>query len=65
MKVRDIVKEVEAQGWVMLKRKATNHRQYEHPNRKGKVTISGNPGWDVPPTTLAKIREQARGQGPK
>lgn len=60
-KVRDIIKEVEADGWVMQKRKGTNHRQFKHPTKKGKVTISGNLGVDVPPVTLAKIRKQAEG----
>jgi predicted RNA binding protein YcfA (HicA-like mRNA interferase family) len=62
VKVREVIKEVQAQGWVMLPRTATNHRQFVHPILKGKVTISGNPGAEIKPKTLSKIREQARGQ---
>lgn len=42
-KVRDIIAEVEADGWV-LHRTRGDHRQYLHPVKPGKVTIPGKPG---------------------
>ena len=61
MKVRDIIKEVQSQGWVMDKRTGTNHRKFTHPVLKGYVIVSGNPGDDLPTGTLAGIRRQAKG----
>ncbi len=59
MKVRDIIRRVEEDGWRMLARKGTGHRQYKHPAKKGRVTIAGHPGDDVDPGTLASILKQA------
>jgi len=35
------------------------HRQYKHPFKAGRVTISGNPGRDMPPGTLNSVLKQA------
>jgi predicted RNA binding protein YcfA (HicA-like mRNA interferase family) len=43
----------------MLARKGTNHRQYKHPSKTGRVTVSGNPGDDIAPGTLNNILKQA------
>lgn len=59
MKVREVIKMVEDDGWVLEKGKRTRHRQFEHPTKPGKVTISGNPGEEVSKGTLKKIRNQA------
>ncbi|PKL44850.1 MAG: addiction module toxin, HicA family [Candidatus Riflebacteria bacterium HGW-Riflebacteria-1] len=59
MKVREIIKLVEKDGWVMVARRGTNHRQFKHPEKSGRVTISGNPGDDVAPGTLNSILKQA------
>lgn len=40
MKVRDIIKIIEADGWV-LDRTRGSHRQYRHPRKSGTVTIAG------------------------
>lgn len=58
MKVRDVLARIEAEGWV-LDRTRGSHRQYKHPSKPGTVTISGKPGADVPPGTLASIQKQA------
>ena len=52
MKVRELIRRAEQAGWVMKKRKATNHRVFKHPIKDGTVVISGNPGDDVPEGTL-------------
>ena len=38
MKIRDIIKRIEADGWRTV-RQAGSHRQYRHPTKPGKVTI--------------------------
>ena len=46
MKVRDIIKRVEKDGWREVKAKGS-HRQYKHLVKSGRVTIPGHPGDDV------------------
>jgi predicted RNA binding protein YcfA (HicA-like mRNA interferase family) len=53
MKIRDIVRLLEADGW-LLARQRGSHRQFKHPTKPGLVTIAGKPG------TLNSILEQAR-----
>ena len=59
MKVRDIIKLVEKDGWVQLPRTGTSHRQYKHPVKPGRVTIAGHPGEDVDPGTKNSALRQA------
>jgi predicted RNA binding protein YcfA (HicA-like mRNA interferase family) len=58
MKIRDIIKLIEADGWYMV-RQVGSHRQYKHPTKRGKVTIAGHPSTDLPPKTLKSILRQA------
>jgi predicted RNA binding protein YcfA (HicA-like mRNA interferase family) len=58
MKVRDVIKLVEQDGW-KLDRTAGSHRQYVHPAKAGLVTISGKPGVDMKPGTLNNVLKQA------
>ncbi|MCK4385722.1 MAG: type II toxin-antitoxin system HicA family toxin [candidate division Zixibacteria bacterium] len=51
MKVRDIIKLIEADGWYLVVTKGS-HRQYKHPTKIGRVTIAGNPNDDLAPGTL-------------
>jgi predicted RNA binding protein YcfA (HicA-like mRNA interferase family) len=59
IKVRDAIRAIEANGWYMLPRKGTNHRQFKHPNKPGKVTITGNPGDDLSLKNQRSIEKQA------
>ena len=59
MKVRDIVKLVEKDGWVLLPRTGTSHRHYKHPVKPGRVTIAGHAKDDVPSGTKNNILKQA------
>jgi predicted RNA binding protein YcfA (HicA-like mRNA interferase family) len=59
MKVRDIIKMIEADGWYLVATKGS-HRQYRHPNKPGRVTIAGHPGDDLAPGTLNSILKQAQ-----
>jgi predicted RNA binding protein YcfA (HicA-like mRNA interferase family) len=58
MKVRDVIKQVEKDGWV-LDRTRGDHRQYVHLEKPGVVTIPGHPGDDMPVGTLKSVLRQA------
>jgi predicted RNA binding protein YcfA (HicA-like mRNA interferase family) len=58
MKVRDIIKLVERDGWQLVGQHGS-HRQYKHASKPGKVTIAGHPADDVAQGTLQSIRKQA------
>jgi predicted RNA binding protein YcfA (HicA-like mRNA interferase family) len=51
VKVRDITKLLEADGWVIVRQRGS-HRQYKHPTKPGLVTIPGRGGDDLKPGTL-------------
>ena len=59
MKVREVIKLIEADGWRMVRQKSS-HRQYHHPRKPGTVTVAGHPNEDLKPGTLASIFRQAR-----
>ncbi len=60
MKVRDVIKAMEKDGWV-IDRTRGDHRQYRHPERPeaGTVTVPGHPGDDMPVGTLNSILKKA------
>lgn len=41
MKVKEIIKLIENDGWFLVRQKGS-HRQFNHPTKKGTVTIAGN-----------------------
>jgi predicted RNA binding protein YcfA (HicA-like mRNA interferase family) len=54
MKIRDIIKRIEMDGWHMV-RQAGSHRQYKHPTKPEKVTVAaGHPSTDLPPKHAQK-----------
>ena len=59
MKVRDVIKLIEADGWRLVATKGS-HRQYKHPTKPGRVTIAGHPGDDLAPGTLNSVMKQAQ-----
>jgi predicted RNA binding protein YcfA (HicA-like mRNA interferase family) len=58
MKVRDVIKLLEKDGWRKVVQDGS-HRQYKHPVKMGRVTVAGHPGDEVPPGTLNSILHQA------
>ncbi len=58
MKVRELVKLLEDDGWRQVRMRGS-HRQLRHPTKRGTVTVAGHPGADVPPGTLASVLKQA------
>lgn len=55
MKVRDIIRAIERDGWTLWATRGS-HRQYKHPRKPGRVTVPGHPrddlspGWQYPET---------------
>lgn len=64
MKVRDVVKLIEEDGWYLVTTKGS-HQQYKHPTKAGRVTIAGHSGDDLAPGTLNSILKQAKLKGEK
>ena len=58
MTYRQLIKLIEEDGWDLVKTKGS-HRQFKHPTKKGKVTIPGKLGVDVPKGILNRILKQA------
>ena len=58
MKIRDLIKQLEEDGWVLVGQEGS-HRQFEHPTKPGTVTVAGQPGWDIPIGTLRSVVRQA------
>ena len=59
MKVRDVLKTLEADGWTIVRTRGS-HRQLKHSTKLGTVTVSGKPSVDVPIGTLKSIWKQAQ-----
>jgi predicted RNA binding protein YcfA (HicA-like mRNA interferase family) len=59
VKVRDVLKTLETDGWVIVRTKGS-HRQLKHPTKLGTVTVAGKPSVDVPIGTLKSIWKQAQ-----
>lgn len=59
MKVREVIKLLEADGWYLVATKSS-HRQYKHPTKPGRVTIAGHSGDDLASGTLNSILKQAQ-----
>ncbi|MDH4218560.1 MAG: type II toxin-antitoxin system HicA family toxin [Nitrospirota bacterium] len=58
MKVKEVIKIVEQDGWFMVRRRGS-HRQFKHNNKQGIITIAGHPNDDLAKGTLNSILKQA------
>ena len=58
MKVRDVIRRLEKDGWVKIAQKGS-HRQFKHPTKSGKVTVPGKASDDLPEGTYRSILRQA------
>jgi len=64
VKVREVIRMLERDGWTLVVTRGS-HRQFKHPSKPGRVTVSGNLGDDMPKGTFASVKRQAgfkRGQ---
>jgi predicted RNA binding protein YcfA (HicA-like mRNA interferase family) len=58
LKVKDVIKLIEKDGWVLVRTRGS-HRQFHHPSKAGTVTISGKESVDIPIGTLNSVLKQA------
>jgi predicted RNA binding protein YcfA (HicA-like mRNA interferase family) len=58
MKVKDAIRLLEEDGWVLVATRGS-HRQYKHPVRRGRVTVAGKPSDDLAPGTRNSILKQS------
>jgi predicted RNA binding protein YcfA (HicA-like mRNA interferase family) len=58
MKVKDVLKLLEDDGWLLV-RTTGSHRQFKHPTKRGVVTVPGQPNDELAPGTLNNILKQA------
>jgi predicted RNA binding protein YcfA (HicA-like mRNA interferase family) len=58
MKVRDIIRLIEADGWFLVATRGS-HRQYKHPSKPGRVTVAGAMSDEMAPGTLGSVLKQA------
>jgi predicted RNA binding protein YcfA (HicA-like mRNA interferase family) len=60
MKIREILKLIEDDGWYLSRQKGS-HRQYKHPSKKGLVTVAVHRlSDDIAIGTLRSILKQAQ-----
>jgi len=59
MKVRDVIKLIEKDGWYLVATKGS-HRQYKHPKKSGRVTIAGHLSDELAPGTLNSVLKQSQ-----
>lgn len=57
-KVREILSLLRQEGWVLVAQKGS-HRQFVHPRKPGRVTVSGKPSKDLPHSMHKSILRQA------
>jgi predicted RNA binding protein YcfA (HicA-like mRNA interferase family) len=58
LKVREMIRLIEEDGWVLV-HATGGHRQYKHPTKRGRVTVPGQLGRDLPLGTERSILRQA------
>ncbi|BBD56177.1 type II toxin-antitoxin system HicA family toxin [Planktothrix agardhii] len=59
MKVKDIIKRLEEEGWYLARTRGS-HRQFKHLLKSGLVTVPGKLSDDLAPGTLNSIIKQAQ-----
>jgi predicted RNA binding protein YcfA (HicA-like mRNA interferase family) len=59
MKVRDVIRLIEKDGWYLVATKGS-HRQSKHVTKSGRVTIAGHPSDELAPGTLNSVLKQAQ-----
>ncbi len=58
MKIRDIIKLLEEDGWTLVRQRGS-HRQFKHTSKPGLVTVAGKPGDDLALGTLNSVFKPA------
>ena len=58
MNVREIIRRIERDGWCRIRAKG-GHRQFKHPIKSGRVTVSGQMSDELDKKTEKSILKQA------
>ncbi|MBC5799435.1 MAG: type II toxin-antitoxin system HicA family toxin [Candidatus Eremiobacteraeota bacterium] len=58
-KNREIIREPKQDGWYQLPGGKTGHRQFKHPSKLGRVTVSGSLGDDMPIALVKSVEKQS------
>ena len=58
MKVRDVLRLIEDDGWFQVTQKGS-HRQLKHPEKPSRVKVAGHPAQEMDKGTLNSILKQA------
>jgi predicted RNA binding protein YcfA (HicA-like mRNA interferase family) len=58
MKVREVIRLIEDDGWRHVRTRGS-HRQFNHSVKRGVVTVPGKPNDELAPGTLNNILKQA------
>lgn len=53
-----MIRLLESDGWALVSMEGS-HRQFKHPTKAGRVTVSGSLGDEMPKGTLASVKRQA------
>jgi predicted RNA binding protein YcfA (HicA-like mRNA interferase family) len=64
VKVRDVIKAVQADGWYLVRHRGS-HRHFQHQTKPGTVTVPGHLSDEMAPKTLGSIWRQAGINGRK
>jgi predicted RNA binding protein YcfA (HicA-like mRNA interferase family) len=59
MKVREIIRLIEADGWRLVAKRGS-HRQFKDSTKPGRVTVARKSSDDVAPGSLSSILKHAR-----
>ncbi|MCI9285957.1 MAG: type II toxin-antitoxin system HicA family toxin [Muribaculaceae bacterium] len=59
LKVKDVLVLLKDDGWEELKPNGGDHRQFKHPDKKGRVTVNGKPSDTLDQFLLNSIFKQA------
>ncbi len=62
MRVREVIRRLIDDGWLQVSQKGS-HRQFKHPIKLGKVTVTGKLSDDIPIGTYKNILRQAELEG--
>ena len=58
MKVQEVLRLLHEDGWMVVAVRGS-HRQFKHPDKRGRVTVAGKPSEELAPGTLNSILKQA------
>jgi len=58
VKVSKILRDLKKAGWTLVDQRGS-HRQFKHPDKKGKVTVNGKESDDIWGPLLKSIEQQS------